>query len=550
MVKINKKFSVRNRTVMSNKRNLYIVIHYVGAVSTASANASYFYSTYRGASAHYFVDDTSIWQAVADKNAAWHCGGGLQGSGKHPFYGKCKNSNSIGIEMCCKKKNGKLYITDKTIENTADLVKHLMKKHGISADHVIRHYDVTSKNCLPLDSTELLTESGWISLNDVTVGDEIAAYNTHTNKISFEPIKDIVAPYDSKVVKNRGIEATENHRMWAVPNAPNSHKYREVLWGDILSGYKSYLVKNGALYDSHGIDLSDDELRFLVWVQGDGHYMKNKKGDISGLEFHLKKERKIIAVADLLDSLEFQYTICNKSDGTVSFRCYSRDLVDWCETWLDTKQFSWKFLKMNNSQFSIFWNELLIVDGCIAANSYCSTKEINLDIVQAICATKGIRAHKCNTGNSRAVIRSDSNYSVGNNCHRNDITYRTTSVSCVTVDSSYILIRQNGKTFIVGNCPAPYVNDSKWKTLHKKLTGTSTAPEPAYPTVTLQKGDTGSQVKKLQKCLNKIMNAGLTVDGSFGPATLKAVKAFQKKYKLEVDGSVGPKTRAKIKELM
>ena len=71
---------------------------------------------------------------------------------------------------------------------------------------------------------------------------------------------------------------------------------------------------------------------------------------------------------------------------------------------------------------------------------------------------------------------------------------------------------------------------------------------PEYPTVNLKKGDKGGQVKRLQKCLNKLIKAGLEVDGSFGPATFKAVKKFQKKHDLAVDGSCGPKTRAKIKK--
>lgn len=77
-----------------------------------------------------------------------------------------------------------------------------------------------------------------------------------------------------------------------------------------------------------------------------------------------------------------------------------------------------------------------------------------------------------------------------------------------------------------------------------------TAKTPVYPTVDLKKGSKGEQVKRLQKCLNKLMKANLTVDGIFGDKTLKAVKDFQKKYKLAVDGIVGTKTRAKIKSLM
>lgn len=121
-----------------------------------------------------------------------------------------------------------------------------------------------------------------------------------------------------------------------------------------------------------------------------------------------------------------------------------------------------------------------------------------------------------------------------------------------------IIIRHwdvNGKC-----CPARMAgrNNTKWLKFRAQIQGKSLAhvktavakKKAAYPTSNLHYGSTGEQVKKLQKCLNKIMNAGLKVDGSFGPATLKAVKAFQKKYKLEVDGSVGPITRAKIKALI
>ena len=148
MVEIQKKLTPYNFTLMSNKKNLYIVIHYVGAVSTAKNNADYYARTKLQASAHYFVDETSIWQSVEDSNRAWHCGGGLQGKNGHTLHGICTNSNSIGIEMCCKKdKNGNWYFEANTVKNTIDLVKVLMKKHNIPIDRVIRHYDVTGKNC-------------------------------------------------------------------------------------------------------------------------------------------------------------------------------------------------------------------------------------------------------------------------------------------------------------------------------------------------------------------------------------------------------------------
>ena len=62
-------------------------------------------------------------------------------------------------------------------------------------------------------------------------------------------------------------------------------------------------------------------------------------------------------------------------------------------------------------------------------------------------------------------------------------------------------------------------------------------------------GDSGTQVKNLQKLLNWAIDAGLKVDGDCGAKTIAAVKKFQKAYDLEVDGKFGKNTLAKAKTI-
>lgn len=140
---INKLLTKTNFRQGNGKQNKYIVIHYVGATGSAEDNCRYFLSNYRGSSAHYFVGhEGEIWQCVLDKDVAWHCGATRY---KHPY---CRNTNSIGIEMCCKKTaNGGWYFTEDTINSTIELTKELMAKYNIPASNVIRHYDVTGKVC-------------------------------------------------------------------------------------------------------------------------------------------------------------------------------------------------------------------------------------------------------------------------------------------------------------------------------------------------------------------------------------------------------------------
>ncbi len=65
----------------------------------------------------------------------------------------------------------------------------------------------------------------------------------------------------------------------------------------------------------------------------------------------------------------------------------------------------------------------------------------------------------------------------------------------------------------------------------------------------LCKGDVSSQVSRLQSFLNWYGNYGLAVDSSFGPATLLAVKKYQKAEGLAVDGFFGPASLKRAKEV-
>ena len=122
----------------------YIVMHYTANNGdTARNNCDYYHRVGRlQASAHYFVDEHGAMQSVREGDTAWHCGA------RAYWHPECRNANSIGIEMCSRKRaDGSYYIKPETVANAAALAKDIMQRYGIDIDHVLRHYDVTGKHC-------------------------------------------------------------------------------------------------------------------------------------------------------------------------------------------------------------------------------------------------------------------------------------------------------------------------------------------------------------------------------------------------------------------
>lgn len=92
------------------------------------------------------------------------------------------------------------------------------------------------------------------------------------------------------------------------------------------------------------------------------------------------------------------------------------------------------------------------------------------------------------------------------------------------------VLRYNGGETIPGNSSNP--NDYPYPT--RDLFFTSPV-------------QTGDDVKWVQSVLSKI-GYSVAIDGSYGPSTRDAIKAFQRDHGLSVDGSCGPATRAKLLE--
>lgn len=130
----------------------YLVYHYTGNDGDKAANnAAYFQRNIVKASAHYFVDDTTVYLSVPDLKIAWSVGGSKYANahktGGGTMYGVITNTNSLSIEMCDTIRNGVYQASEATLANAAALGRALMEKYDIPIENVYRHFDVTGKHC-------------------------------------------------------------------------------------------------------------------------------------------------------------------------------------------------------------------------------------------------------------------------------------------------------------------------------------------------------------------------------------------------------------------
>lgn len=134
MVKVVNNLSYNNNYYNILNTRQYITIHETSNTSVganADAHANYINNGGSMETWHYTVDDTKAVKHYKHITSCWHAG---------TYAG---NTQSIGIEMCVNQDGN----YKKTLQNTIELVKEIMRIEHIPASNVVQHNYWSGKNC-------------------------------------------------------------------------------------------------------------------------------------------------------------------------------------------------------------------------------------------------------------------------------------------------------------------------------------------------------------------------------------------------------------------
>ena len=254
----------------------YIVMHYTANNGDTARNNCDYYHRVGGlqASAHYFVDEHGAMQSVRECDTAWHCGA------RAYWHPECRNANSIGIEMCSRKRaDGSYYIKPETVANAAALAKDIMQRYGIDTDHVLRHYDVTGKRCpMPWvdDPAQWAAFKDMLTTNTDEEDENMTRYNTIDEVPSWAQgmVRDLMAAGalrgDERGNLNLSLDMIRGLMIgtrYAEASNPRYETIKDI--PDWAQAGVQRLVERGALAGTGGgkLDLSLDMLRTMIVCQ-------------------------------------------------------------------------------------------------------------------------------------------------------------------------------------------------------------------------------------------------------------------------------------------
>ena len=330
------------------------------------------------------------------------------------------------------------------------------KFSGYTARGELEKHDCSGVNghCFSED-VEVLTPNGWKKIIDIKVGETVGTitkdnqtfeYNTVTDKFVYDNYKELYHIKSSIV----DIMVTDKHGLLGFNQ--DTGKLEDFDAKYLSQTKKRYKFMCASLQNSTvGIDIEDNLLRLIVNICADGSL------EASGaIRFHLKKERKIKHLIQLLDDLGYDYSVKPSQKETTNIRIKSKDGLPIVEKYFNQgKQLPVEFNQANQHQASLILEEYSITDGnknSDAKRSYqlASKKESEIDLLQEIFAKNGIRSSKINR-DTHYCLTVNTNPLTCITKNNVKVTPYSGKVSCLTVKNGTLIIRSKGKTLVTQN---------------------------------------------------------------------------------------------------
>lgn len=345
--------------------------------------------------------------------------------------------------------------------NDCFLFKHgsrLGNKSGLSAIKELEaHYlSGASGHCFSND-VEVITPNGWVKIVDINKNDLVGTYNKNTREFEYNRVKDKFIHKNYKElyhIKGNCIDVMTTDKHGFIGYTPNG-AYKEFTAMELSKMPPIKIPLSCQSSNELGLDLSDDIIRLLVNISSDACIEDNS------FRFHLKKERKIKHLQELLDNLEFEYSVRIQSGGTTKVRISTKDSLPIIEKFFNAgKKLPIQLRDANRNQARIILEEYAITDGCKNSNSInayqiSSSKKEEIDLLQEIFSKNGMRSSYIERIKNK---RKPSYVLTVNLRSETTISRRNVSVvpyeglvSCVSVENGTLLVRSKGKTLVTQN---------------------------------------------------------------------------------------------------
>lgn len=335
---------------------------------------------------------------------------------------------------------------------------------GLSYDEAMKRKRAGDKEVLEFrqrakcfhPDTEVLTPFGWIRIEKLTRKDLVAsAYPGRDGEcvLTWEnPIALTCRKSPGKLfhLKNENIDlrVTEDHRMlgFLQNGSPRVMKPADL--------DKARCWSNAGILEGGQPPIPDDSfLKLAVMTQADGSYSP------SGIRFGFSKRRKIERCRSLLRPFK---DWSESSRGKVVSFYIRKPLAKKIRSLLDTdKTFPWWWLRLPLRSRLLIIDEAKHWDGSIIrkAYSFSSTSKKSIEVMQALASISGkkacIRQPSPRSSEKHLLCYrlriSDKPYSRGGNLNCESIPYDG-EVVCLSVPSSYVLVRDKGVVVITGQC--------------------------------------------------------------------------------------------------
>jgi uracil-DNA glycosylase len=319
--------------------------------------------------------------------------------------------------------------------------------HSIFSAHVtnVGRYASGSPNCFSGD-TQVLTKAGWVAFTDLEKGVEIAQWEPG-GYMSWVVPSEYYEVHDAPFIhisteRFISLKVTPDHRcplydrkgdnLIVVPASRYSGERRQPSGG----------VLSGATTIDHNL------LRYLIAVQADGSLYPTR------VKLAFRLQRKIERCEEILKACGFHYTK-NVYSGTTEFGVYGegRKVID---RLLPGKKFAPWLLDLDEASKRVFCSEVFLWDGSARnGTDYASKHKENAEIVQTMIHCVGKRSILrlyTNAAGSSVWIATCSDHTSSMTTNFSSVDAGRGTAYCVSVPSSFILVRHNDKIAVSGQC--------------------------------------------------------------------------------------------------